>query len=229
MKKQEFINVIKEIAKVNGIELVKNPMMVNGEEMYSFKEKDPWTGCEFAEITEDSNSYITKGRIYPIQDMALLNFRIRNDKGEDGGIIFKASAKPSTEQAYIEQLKKEALERFGEIKKSQQFIDCFGCAKTVKTSYEEDYLYFKDSDQFFAYNICIYQQGKWATKLPERVKVEVVGSTLYATQMDDKQEIEIRFESSKPINKSKSEISEFLANELENYLNNKQNETETRD
>ena len=76
----------------------------------------------------------------------------------------------------------------------------------------------KNIDQLKLADLCLYQQGKWATKI-ERIEVKITSSTLYATKINNHQEIEIRFETSKPINKIFIDINEHLTEQLTKYLN----------
>lgn len=109
------------------------------------------------------------------------------------------------EQAYVEQLKKEAFERFGEIKDGEKFKDWDG---TVFEIDETGFLYSKRNDQLRFGGWIIYQQGKWAERVKERAKVEwnTVNDTI----------ISFRYSGSINLIRKMPE----LASHLEKYLNN---------
>ena len=73
------------------------------------KKKDPWEGVEFAECVIDSESY-TVGKVYKINPNFLPSIKTyQDDFGIENGqasIYFK----PSTEAAYVSQLKEKAKE-----------------------------------------------------------------------------------------------------------------------
>lgn len=175
------------------------------------KPKDIWDGVEFA-----SNGL----KIHKIKKIDRVCVYWNT-----GGFNYIADCKPSTESAYVEQLKKEAFERFGEIKKGDRFkadwinddIDDY-----CKTSNPNNWTYIKNSDRFFlAKNggVPIYCEGKWATRVKERVKV-----VFFQDSLDEHNKIEewgyvfkihnYRYGCEKSI-----ESGQFLAQQLEKYLN----------
>jgi hypothetical protein len=123
------------------------------------KKKDPWKGVEFAEST-------WSGNILPVNQI---------DDFENSHIIY---FKPSTEAAYVEQLKSKAKKLYGQIKEGDLFEPATGGEYTVK-NFEGQKLfdYFKRYDQLFYRNVEIYQCGKWAKKI-ERFKVYSNGGSI---------------------------------------------------
>lgn len=179
------------------------------------EKKDPWEGVEFI--------------------VGFLGIIYKVAKTDSDGIhtscgkftwwdAVKKNYKPSTESAYIEQLKKEAFERFGEIKDGDRFDRS---EMNFKVRQSKDYIcdaingfkYHKEFDQLQFGNLSIYCEGKWAKKLPERVKVEWLDWNWVNYSHDIiNQEFEL-----KNINwdkvQNKDDIGEYLAKALEDYLN----------
>ena len=77
--------------------------------------KDEWEGVEFAECVLKSLSY-TVGLIYPIKHKTITCIETKMDDFNNENSQDKMFFKPSTESAYVEQLKAEAFELFREIK-----------------------------------------------------------------------------------------------------------------
>ena len=127
--------------------------------------------------------------------------------------------KPSTESAYINQLKKEAFERFGEIKEGDRFELPFGGIIHEVRGNESKFTYEKEFDWFFYRQVKLYDKGKWATRVKERVKV-----VFFQDSLDEHNKIEewgyvfkihnYRYGCEKSI-----ESGQFLARQLEKYLN----------
>lgn len=167
------------------------------------KPKDIWDGVEFFEGVD--------GIIRPMND----DFRSWT-KIDTCNI----SSKPSTESAYIEQLKKEAFQRFGEINSGDSFIKPNGNKESISNLLNSPkFLYFKDSDTLYFGGVEVYQQGKWATRVKERVKV-----VFFEDSLDEHNKIEewgyvfkihnYRYGCEKSI-----ESGQFLSSQLEKYLN----------
>jgi hypothetical protein len=141
-----------------------------------------------------------------------------------GKWIYKRDATPSTEQAYIEQLKMIAKEEFGEIKVGDRFncnilSNLWSSEVTIEScDIADNWCYYKESDRLLHKGVLIYQQGKWATKLPERVKV--IFSESYMNVTEFRIEWFLR-NAEKLYNKENSDkISEYLSLKLDEYLNN---------
>ena len=189
------------------------------DKFYVVKKKDIWEGVEFITVKE-SNYFVTEGVIYPIIEKLENNiFTIRNNQGDNGGLVHVSHAKPSTESAYIEQQKRIAKEKFGEIKEGDRFkrdfdvtIDEICTIGECKNTLE--FKYFKSNDSLEFCGSIIYQQGKWAEKLPKRVKVEFDGFGLTNDGFKAYWRI-AKFETVK----DKDDLFEYLSQQLEQYIN----------
>jgi hypothetical protein len=123
------------------------------------KKKDPWKGVEFAEST-------WSGNILPVNQI---------DDFENSHIIY---FKPSTEAAYVEQLKSKAKKLYGQIKEGDLFSSLFypECNHTVERS-DLQWDYDKLNDCLVLNGFPVYHQGKWAKKI-ERFKVYSNGGSI---------------------------------------------------
>jgi hypothetical protein len=160
--KDKDISEIKDLFNKSGFKIVNLGNNLNGIGYFAVSEipkiVDIWEGVEFAE----SN---WSGRIYRIES-------ISNFKEENAGF------KPSTEQAYVDQLKTKAFKFYGEIKVGSTFMDKYGFVRSCN-KYLNNWDYSKDEDKLFAFGVRIYEKGKWANKLPsKRAEVEVHNEVL---------------------------------------------------
>lgn len=208
---------------------IKNAMANFLQEKLDFLEKkDPWDGVEFAECIDfehsagKTNGLLTFGKIYRVSNIVngSEDCHIINDENYEGN-CYLCILKPSTEAAYIDQLKKDALERFGEIKEGDRFDQgIFGYSiETINyqpwNGYEKGFDYKATSDSLYFDNLLIYQSGKWANKVKERVEVfptsmaqDFNGTNFtFDFQFDQKRNVDI------------IEASEYLAKCLKEYLN----------
>jgi hypothetical protein len=163
MKTKDF-DRLKELIEKEGFQLKyrieKDNIMVLVEK------KDPWEGVGFVENLE---YHLSGGKKY-----FKVNFIEGDEIHIDSCILFKRYCKPSTEEAYVEQLKKAAFERFGLIKVGDEFNAEWNIVKsnTIAKEYDPDkWTYDSTNDRLFLAKIgdggaIIYQKGKWA----ERVK-----------------------------------------------------------
>ena len=159
MKTEDFER-LKKLCDENGFELVTESPDEN-DKFFVVKKKDIWGGVEFVE-------HINSGKIF--RPMSIRSFII--DLNEEIGFK-KTDCKPSTEQAYIEQLKKDAFKMFGEIKEGDRF-DRTNIDKNWEPIWHVSSLdlnYDKELDRLYIGNLAIYQQGKWAERVKERVWV----------------------------------------------------------
>lgn len=161
--------------------------------------KDEWEGVEFAQ-------HIASGKIF--KPTSIRTFII--DLNEEIGFK-KTNCKPSTEQAYIEQLKKEAFDRFGDIREGDRF-ECNNTKQICHIGFK-DFDYYKHIDRVYAFGALIYQKGKWAKKLPQPTKVTVSDFSHFGTSVQFKMNI------SKWCDKKGTDIGDYLAKCLEDYLN----------
>ena len=107
MKTEDFER-LKKLCDENGFELITESPDEN-DKFFVVKKKDKWEGVEFARLELDGycfDDYI-EFKIDRIDDVYIYT--------SSGSKYYKSSLQPSTEQAYVEQLKKEAFERFGDI------------------------------------------------------------------------------------------------------------------
>lgn len=223
MKKEDFERLKAKLG--DEFELLNVDHEDNEKYYVIAKKKDIWEGAEFAEYIGEKPAYFTSGKVYKIFGRDKITFiddvssYPDHNYSHDG---LKKHFKPSTEKAYIEQLKKEAFERFGEINEGDRF-DRAGLGYSEgqihfipNSNYEKGFTYYKSDDRLYFDNLVIYKQGKWATKLKERVKVKFDGGNL--------QSKEFYFEYNELTEKRMREIGcfkvgEFLASKLEAYLN----------
>lgn len=134
---------------------------------------------------------------------------------EGGSFNHINECKPSTEEAYIKQLKKEAHERFGEIKEGQKFKDSEG---TVFEIDDTGFSYSKRNDQLRFGGWVIYYKGKWAERVKGRIEVSFSG----CHHEDYKSHLAFQSEFFVYNNRGfdPKTASIFLASQLEKYLNN---------
>lgn len=174
------------------------------EAIISVKKKDIWDGVEFAEYIHSPMKNLSHFKIVRSDEQWLYM--------SDGSELFKHNCKPSTEQAYIEQLKKEAFERFGEIKDGDRFV----FPEFLKVMiYEIDspsvVQYIKQSDQLLISGYPVYSKGKWATRAKERVYVTHELKNYFCDSLI------VKFSTGYVENPN--DIAKFLASQLEAYLN----------
>ena len=189
--KQEDFERLKAVCEKEGFELQDYR---EGNLVY-VKKKDIWEGVEFAEWLD--------GKICRCEKSTSERFMFLPGFAN----VAKHDLKPSTESAYVDQLKKEAFERLGEIKAGFTFMDddSGGFIRTCNKGMD-NWHYSKDKDALFALGARIYQSGKWATRVKERIEVFPTRESLVGA-------IDTAFE------KDRDGFSKFLANQLEKYLN----------
>jgi hypothetical protein len=164
--------------------------------------KDKWEGVEFAQKN--------------------LTDEIRPIIGMDTSWIFTShgigmricESNPSTEQAYIEQLKAKSFELFGEINEGETFIDVEKNHPLKIEHIFSGFVYSKKIDAFCIGGVLIYKQGQWAKRIKDKI-------TVYDADLDRglKNNFSFRVHSTEKVTKSKNEIIEFLSSKLEEYLN----------
>ena len=204
---------LKKLCDENGFELITESPYEN-DKFFVVKKKDIWEGVEFAECIQSTSPCFISGKIYLVD----LN-KIRVD--------YRKYFKPSTEQAYIEQLKKEAFERFGEITEGDEFVEADGnkwmiTKRGFKKCGNSEWHYIKENDILFHYALLIYQQGKWAERVKESITVEfeeVTGSwdNYYLVCFDFT--LNKKFDDLDK-NGLLEKAGEYLKEQLEKYLNN---------
>lgn len=141
---------LKILCDANGFELLTESPKDN-DKFYVVKKKDEWEVVEFVEG-------LVVGGVYKINDFD--NFQ-----------RVKKFYKPSTEQAYVDQLKKQAFELYGEIKEGDRF-DAIFYGNTVTIGKGLGFYYCKSTDALHFNGWIVYEKGIWAKKLPKRVEVK---------------------------------------------------------
>lgn len=202
MKASDF-KELQDFCEKKGYQLLNESLEDNTKFFVVAKKKDEWEGVEFFNV----HSYEFVYRIDLIDD------RIIHSK--EGPVFAKVVCEPSTETAYVEQLKAEAFKRFGEIKSGEKFNRGW-----YESDRSENYIgrypsligrgfsYTKSNDCLTFDGIIIYEQGKWATRVPESVKVLFEHTHQRVRFFSDNKKILITYE-----------IAAFLAEKLESYLN----------
>ena len=151
MKVEDFER-LKAVCEKEGFDVLNLTHDDNEKYVLVKKAKDEWEGVEFAE--------------------SLINGLIVNlPLNKSSSHLFK----PSTEQAYVDQLKAKAFELYGEIKEGDRFTDWNGdefCIDTLGFQYRKKYDTLRFGDWI------IYLEGKWATRVPEKVKVKWVATSI---------------------------------------------------
>ena len=180
--------------------------------------KDPWEGVEFVECTTDQALYFKRGKVYRLVPGANLGRGdcIYTEDGGKGSCLgiggTKKNFKPSTEDAYVEQLKAKAFELYGEIQDQDKFEDPSGNIHTYRdfnNTPNPKWDYIKDSDWLFFYSIVLYEKGQWAKKIPKRIEISDLNCTWIWTEESYKKVLEIGIEV----------VKEHMTKQLEEYLN----------
>jgi len=122
--------------------------------------KDIWEGVEFCKSKWNDS-------IHPINNVSKIDIGERYT--------------PSTEEAYVNQLKAKAFGLYGDIQDQDKFFEPHGNTDTYrekgnKSNPEWDYI--KHDDELFFYSILLYKGGKWAKKLPKRIEVNFDGGSV---------------------------------------------------
>ena len=220
MKSEDF-EILKQICEKEGFEIIES----HGSSLFQISKKDIWEGVEFGESME-SGKIITANKIYKFISSGRDHVTIIDDLN-DWAFTKITYFKPSTEQAYIEQLKTEAFKRFGEIKEGDRFdrnwISApFNISKIgdIKNALGDGFFYKKENDELFFDSINIYRQGKWATKIPKRIKVYFYDCKTKKVN-DNLSFLKCSFEiPEKSMTHNTYDIGSFLSEKLEKFLNN---------
>lgn len=201
MKTEDFER-LKTICEKEGFELVTESPKDN-DKFFVVKKKDLWEGVEFV----DNGLMIRKIKLI---EKGLVFY-------EGGSFNHINECKPSTEEAYIKQLKKEAHERFGEIKDGDEFN--FNNIKQKCLIGFKDFVYYKHIDRVLAFGAIIYEKGKWAERVKGRIEVEFFSHCAIANNDFHSHSFHLSVSrGAKQFNPVKA--GQFLAEQLEKYLNN---------
>lgn len=169
MKQTDF-DRLKAVCEKEGFEILNLTHDDNEKYVLVKKQKDIWEGVEFYRSKWSKSIY----------NINRIDLKLREG-------IKLMDWEPSTESAYIEQLKAECFKRFGEIKEGDRFDrSLIGYGKDSinfmpNRGYEKGFDYSKESDTLYFDNLLIYESGKWATRVKERVKV--VGAEINKQKM----------------------------------------------
>jgi len=149
MKSEDF-KELQEFCELKGYQLLNESLEDNTKFFVVSKKKDEWEGVEFV---------TTLGSIYRIENVP-----------KNKLFLYK----PSTEQAYVDQLKAKAFELYGEIKDGDRF-DCseMGYSKNASILISKclGLYYSKKFDSLELCGFTLYKQGNWAKKI-EKLRVE---------------------------------------------------------
>lgn len=224
MKAEDFER-LKAICEKEGFEVVNESPKEN-DKYYVVKKRDEWDGVDFVECIKSGAWNFIKGKIYKKVNGAALYQpnSIISETGEPGSCLglgdYMDFFKPSNQQAYIEQLKKEAFERFGELLNELDFFKSKIDRSNLSGINISEYPGFKyyPNDSLYFNGLLIYQQGKWAKRVQERVRVlnpEIIQAILY-----NDPNLVFRFYCEVPDKKHLPKgVKDFLSSQLEKYLN----------
>jgi len=196
MKNEDF-DRLKKLCDENGFNLLNESDKDNDKFFVVTKKKDIWEGVEYVECILNSESY-TVGKIYPIDRKFLPKIKTKHDDflnsyNGQGLSYFK----PSTEEAYIDQLKAKAFELYGEIKLGDKFDRSyleFNDIKEIKTLNGFDgFIYYKGKDGMDFNGSCIYKNGQWAKKLPSKIKIDLDYRSVTHSRGNDPEYCELIF------------------------------------
>ena len=144
--------------------------------------KDPWEGVEFCKSKSSDSIYLV------------------NEVDAQNGYT------PSTEEAYVNQLKAKAFQLYGEIKEGDRFEDLEGNDFEI---YRTVFTYSKIENRLYLSSWIIHEEGKWAKKLPKRIEVSILNIII-----EDNYQA---FEKCKSI--GKEAIFDYMSKQLEKLLN----------
>ncbi len=216
--KQDDFERLKAICEREGLYFDFDPISVTA---VVAKKTDPWEGVEFVECVNSLHPEAwTVGKIYKVTKEERGIIFLFNDYGSKRGVVDYCSIKhpnnncfkPSTEAAYVEQLKREAFERFGEINVGDRFT-MINSDSVIKTFVNLKRLYIKHHDSFSIGGVTIYEKGKWAERVKERVDVEFI------SVVAREKSISLTALLSKKAAYRLNELESFLSQQLEKYLN----------
>lgn len=194
----EKIERLKSQAEKEGM---KCEVVLSNKTFSATNPKDEWDGVDFVKYVSPLTGVHIKKVTGQNENQILF----------ESGWVYKCSSQPSTEQAYIEQLKAKANELLGEIKEGDRFDRSWAHQSwpnpcTIDST-KRGWNYDKEYDQLGFNGSVLYEKGKWAKRVKERVRVQwdSLSDLLDATN--------------KAIEKDKDGFRRFLASKLEAYLN----------
>jgi hypothetical protein len=185
--------------------------------------KDPWQGVEFVECITDKATNFRKGKVYRLvpgknikgpnciytEDKKCATYGTASTLGLGGTML---CFNPSTEEAYVNQLKAKAFELYGDIQDLDRFEEPtsnIDWHRAVDNLVNPEWDYVKHQDELFFYSILLYKEGKWAKNLTKRIEVSILNIVI-----EDNYQA---FEKCKSI--GKEAIFNYMSKCLEKYLN----------
>ena len=199
--KQEDIDRLREICEKEGFQV---STFVMDKSLFEITTKDPWEGVEF--FWDHTN-----GKVYKTSNRSIQS-------------EFFNLTSPAKEAEYVEQLKREAFERYGEIKDGDKFQFYGKGFHSIKLSDTPDLDYFKEFDELSLWGFPLYKQGKWAKKQGKRVEVEI-NDRVWRDISNGSYDFGFDFNvKNGGTNININDCAAFLASQLEKYLNNEINE-----
>lgn len=223
MTREEF-TPLKEFCDNNGYELLNIDHEDNEKFFVIVKKKDPWKEVEFILNKVGVDMALTEGKIYKITSFehhspGAVEPMVICDSSEEV-FCLKEFSEPSTEAEYVEQKQGECFERFGpEIDTSKiDGSNMDGGRIVFDKSKDSPFLYRKDTDTLYACGVPLYQAGKWATRISNRIKVT---PGFYKSKGDNyMRHVKCSFEVQNLNNSADtSEVMNFLSSQLEKFLN----------
>ena len=176
--------------------------------------KDPWEGVEFVEYIGQLPCSFKEGKIYKTKSHVDSECFVIDNENQGNGwknnnrIFFK----PSTEEAYVNQLKDKAFELYGDIKDGDffEFPEQIKCSISLESKDDSsNWNYTKIYDNLRLHGFILYEKGKWAKKLPKRIEVSILNIII-----EDNYQA---FEKCKSI--GIEAIFDYMSKQLEKYLN----------
>jgi hypothetical protein len=125
---------------------------------------------------------------------------------------------PATKEEIEAHLRKEAVERFGTIKLGDNFIMADGREFLPFFDLSRTWLYNEESDELWFHDLLVYREGKWAERVPQKVKVIYAGTKV--DQQDKSTVVGFSFRLAN-IDSKLIEYHNYLQSKLEEYLNKK--------
>ena len=214
----EDFEELKAICEEKGFDITIESM---NEAMISVKKKDPWAGVEF--VIPNHNSPCLKK---PYKAVSFKNgfVQVYCPYSGDGSLsqLQLNEVDPSTEQAYVEQLEEEAFDRFGQDIDTSKIDDSNmnGGRIVFDKNKDSPFLYRKNTDTLYACGVPLYQAGKWAERVKERIEVKLIGYPTWTNNKSAGYDFCFHF---KTVNGGENlethKAGQFLASMLETYLN----------
>lgn len=217
MKQEEFER-LKTVLKKEGYLLSTGGVIPGASILVEIYKKDVWDGAEYGCWPQSDSEFFIKGKTYRFFNQFDHTYSETGRQHFTNEVWVKSNFLPSTESAYIEQLKKEAFERFREIRNGDIFKQPWFHSPVTIQGENKGFTYESFQDSLFFNGWAIYHSGKWATKVKERVKVEfrdhlAVGNYDYHSHSFT---IDVS-RNAKQFDPEKA--GQFLASQLEKYLN----------